>query len=124
MTASRNVPTGFASLFGIHSVTVTATARATIESFTQMNGIGVMPWGVLQGSYTPGQPYPIYTKDTGNANNGAISLPYVSSANCPVPNGANVYSDEIAGTTQSARSQSARRCRRSRATTAARPPRG
>lgn len=100
VTASRVVPTEFASLFGLHSVTVSATARATIESFTQMNGIGVMPWGVLQGSYTPGQPYPIYTKDTGNANNGAISLPYVNNANCPVPNGANVYSDEIAGTTQ------------------------
>jgi Flp pilus assembly protein TadG len=100
VTASRSVPTDFANLFGIHSVTVAATARATIESFTQMNGVGVMPWGVLQGSYTPGQPYPIYTKDTGNANNGALSLPYVNNANCPVPNGANIYSDEIAGTTQ------------------------
>ena len=64
-----------------------------------MNGLNVMPWGVLQGSYVPGQPYPIYTKDTGNANNGALSLPYVQSASCPVPNGANIYSDEIAGTT-------------------------
>jgi hypothetical protein len=100
VTTSRRVPTDFANLFGIHSVTVAATARATIESFTQMNGIGVMPWGVLQGSHTPGQPYPIDTKDTANANNGALSLPYVSGANCPVPNGANVYSDEIAGTTQ------------------------
>ena len=100
VTASRSVPTDFANLFGIHSVTVAAAARATIESFTQMNGIGVMPWGVLQSSYTPGQPYAIYTKDTANANNGALSLPYVSSADCPVPSGANVYSDEIAGTTQ------------------------
>ncbi len=64
-----------------------------------MNGLNVMPWGVLQGSYVPGQAYPIYTKDTGNANNGALSLPYVQSASCPVPNGANIYSDEIAGTT-------------------------
>lgn len=100
VTASRSVPTDFANLFGIHSVTVAAAARATIESFTQMNGIGVMPWGVLQSSYAPGQPYAIYTKDTANANNGALSLPYVSSADCPVPSGANVYSDEIAGTTQ------------------------
>jgi hypothetical protein len=100
VTAPRSVPTDFAGIFGLHSVTVTATAQATIESFTQMNGISVMPWGVLQGSYTPGQPYPIYTKDTANANNGALSLPYVSNANCPVPNGANVYSDEIAGSTQ------------------------
>jgi hypothetical protein len=56
--------------------------------------------GLLQSSYTPGQPYPIYTKDTTNANNGAISLPYVNNANCPVPSGASIYSDEIAGSTQ------------------------
>jgi hypothetical protein len=98
--ASRSVGTGFAGIFGIHSVTVSASARATIQSFSQVNGLNVMPWGVLQGSYTPGQPYPIYTKDTANANNGAISLPYVNNANCPVPSGASVYSDEIAGTTQ------------------------
>jgi putative Flp pilus-assembly TadE/G-like protein len=100
VSASRSVGTGFAAIFGIHSVTVSGTARATIQSFSQMNGINVMPWGVLQGSYVPGQPYPIYTKDTANANNGAISLPYVNNANCPVPSGASVYSDEIAGTTQ------------------------
>jgi hypothetical protein len=100
VNASRSVTTGFAGIFGIHSVTVSAKARATIESFSQMNGINVMPWGVLQSSYTPGQPYPIYTKDTANANNGAISLPYVNNANCPVPNGASIYSDEIAGSTQ------------------------
>jgi Flp pilus assembly protein TadG len=100
VTSTRTVPTWFTGVFGIHSVNVSATARATIESFTSVNGLNVMPWGVLQGSYTPGQPYPIYTKDTANANNGALSLPYVQSADCPVPSGANVYSDEIAGTTQ------------------------
>ena len=100
VNASRSVGTGFAGIFGIHSVTVSASARATIQSFSQVNGLNVMPWGVLQGSYTPGSPYPIYTKDTANANNGAISLPYVNNANCPVPSGASIYSDEIAGTTQ------------------------
>ncbi len=99
VSASRTVPTWFSGVLGVHSVTVTGSAQATIESFSSINGLNVMPWGVLQGSYTPGQPYPIYTKDTANANNGALSLPYVSGANCPVPNGANVYSDEIAGTT-------------------------
>jgi hypothetical protein len=94
------VGTGFAGIFGIHSVTVSASARATIQSFSQVNGLDVMPWGVLQGSYITGAPYPIYTKDTANANNGAISLPYVNNANCPVPSGASIYSDEIAGTTQ------------------------
>jgi hypothetical protein len=100
VNASRSVGTGFAGIFGIHSVTVSASARATIQSFSPVKGLNVMPWGVLQGSYTSGQPYPIYTKDTANANNGAISLPYVNNADCPVPNGANDYSDEIAGTTQ------------------------
>ena len=99
VNASRNVATWFTNVFGIHSVTVTGSARATIESFTTVNGINVMPWGVLKASYVTGQNYPIYTKDTGNANNGALSLPYVQSTNCPVPNGASVYSDEIAGTT-------------------------
>jgi Flp pilus assembly protein TadG len=97
--ASRNVATWFTNVFGIHSVTVKGSARATLESFTTVNGINVMPWGVLKASYVPNQPYAIYTKDTGNANNGALSLPYVQSTNCPVPNGASVYSDEIAGTT-------------------------
>ena len=58
-----------------------------------------MPWGVLKASYVPNQAYSIYTKDTSNANNGALSLPYVQSASCPVPNGSSVYSDEIAGAT-------------------------
>ena len=99
VNASRDVATWFTGVFGIHSVTVKGSATATIESFTTVNGLNVMPWGVLKASYVPGQAYPIYTKDTGNANNGALSLPYVQSASCPVPNGANIYSDEIAGTT-------------------------
>jgi Flp pilus assembly protein TadG len=99
VTVSRNVGTWFAGIFGYSSVKVTATARATIESYTQMQGQGAMPWGVLQGSYTPGQPYTIYTKTVGSTgNNGAISLPYVNNANCPVPSGATAYQDEINGT--------------------------
>ncbi len=98
-TRRANVATWFTSLFGIHSVTVKGAARATLESFTTVNGVNVMPWGVLKASYVPNQPYSIYTKDTNNANNGALSLPYVQSTNCPVPNGASIYSDEIAGTT-------------------------
>jgi hypothetical protein len=100
VTASRSVPTWFSGVLGIHSVTVSGSARATIESFTQINGENVMPWGVLQASYVPGQPYSVYTKTTQNANNGAISLPYVSSASCPVPSGSNAYSDEISGALQ------------------------
>ena len=40
------------------------------------------------------------SSDSSCANNGAISLPYVNNANCPVPSGASIYSDEIAGSTQ------------------------
>jgi Flp pilus assembly protein TadG len=99
VTITRNVGTWFTGIFGINSVRVTATARATIESYTQMQGQNAMPWGVLQGSYTMGLPYSIYTKaGTGSGNNGALSLPYVNNANCPVPNGANAYQNEIDGT--------------------------
>ena len=99
VTATRTVGTFFASVLGVTSAQVSATAQASVQSFSQIaGGTNVMPWGVLQGSYTPGSNYPIYTKDTANANNGAISLPYVSGANCPSPNGANAYSNEINGT--------------------------
>ena len=56
-----------------------------------------MPWGVMRNSFTPGQPYNIYT-DNSSSNNGALSLPYVNNVNCPVPNGASPYRDEISGT--------------------------
>jgi Flp pilus assembly protein TadG len=99
VTVTRDVGTWFTGIFGINSVKVSATARATIESYTQMNGQNVMPWGVLQGSYTPGQSYSIYSKTSGSTgNNGALSLPYVNNANCPVPNGASAYENEIDGT--------------------------
>ena len=78
VTATRNVDTFFTTIFGLDSVTETATAQATVESFTTINGVNAMPWGVLQGTYVPGQPYSIYTKTTANADNGALSLPYVA----------------------------------------------
>jgi Flp pilus assembly protein TadG len=97
VTVHRTVGTWFTGILGVKSVQVSATARATVESYTQINGESAMPWGVLQGTYVPGQQYSIYTKTTANANNGALSLPYVSSANCPVPSGANAYESEIDG---------------------------
>ena len=102
MTASpsprpgRRPPTS--PIFGFMSVTITATARATVSSFTTVHSNqDIMPWGVMKGTYTPGQRYQIYT-DNSSSNNGALSLPYVNNANCPVPNGANPYRDEIDGT--------------------------
>jgi Flp pilus assembly protein TadG len=97
VTATRSAPTFFTKVFGISSVTVTATARATLQSFqTIASNQDIMPWGVMKGTYTPGQSYSIYT-DNSSSNNGALSLPYVNNANCPVPNGANPYRDEIDG---------------------------
>jgi len=97
VTTSRTVPTWFAQIFGIGSARISATARATVESVTQAAGPAVMPWGVLQNSYTAGQTYSIYTTNVSNANNGAIDVPYVSGSNCPVPTGATTYSDLIGG---------------------------
>ena len=97
VTATRTVSTWFTHVLGLSNVKVTATARATVESFSQVNG-NAMPWGVLQATYVPGQQYSIYTKTTANANNGALSLPYVSGSNCPDPSGANAYQNEITGT--------------------------
>jgi Flp pilus assembly protein TadG len=98
VTASRTVNNGFAQLFGMSQTTVRVSARATVQSFTRVvSHQNVMPWGVLQGSYTPGSMYPIYTKDTNNANAGALQLPYTGGANCPAPSGANDYKDEITG---------------------------
>ena len=98
VTATRQAPTYFTKIFGFIGVTITATARATVSSFTTVHSNqDIMPWGVMKGTYTPGQSYEIYT-DNSSSNNGALSLPYVNNANCPVPNGANPYRDEIDGT--------------------------
>ena len=101
VTATRQAPTYFTRVFGFMGVTITATARATVSSFTTVrSNQDIMPWGVMKGTYTTGQSYEIYT-DNSSSNNGALSLPYVNNANCPVPNGANPYRDEIDGTLNS-----------------------
>ena len=98
VTATRTAPTYFSKIFGFSGVTITAAAQATVESFqTVASNQDIMPWGVMKDTYVPGQPYSIYT-DNSSSNNGALSLPYTNNANCPVPNGANPYRDEIDGT--------------------------
>ncbi len=97
VTATRVSSSYFARIFGNNSATLQATARATIESFTTVaSHQDIMPWGVMKNSFVPGQPYSIYT-DNSSSNNGALSLPYVNNASCPVPSGANPYRDEIDG---------------------------
>jgi Putative Flp pilus-assembly TadE/G-like len=98
VTATRQAPTYFAKIFGVGSVTITATARATVSSFTTVrSNQDIMPWGVMKGSYVAGQSYDLYT-DNSSSNNGALSLPYDSGSDCPIPNGANAYRNEIDGT--------------------------
>jgi hypothetical protein len=98
VTVTRTQPSFFAKLLGKNNITIKASARATVESITTLApSFDVMPWGVPQNDYVFSQEYSLYTNSPNNANNGALSLPYQSGINCPVPNGANLYRDEIAG---------------------------
>ena len=97
VSVTRESRSFFTSAFGIDSVPITASAQATVQSYTTVtSNHDIMPWGVMKNSFTPGQAYNIYT-DNSSSNNGALSLPYVNNTNCPVPNGANPYRDEISG---------------------------
>jgi Putative Flp pilus-assembly TadE/G-like len=100
VSATRQVGTWFASVFGVGSVTISVQARATVESLSTVNpgpGSAIMPWGVLQNTYVPGAAYSIYTKSTLNANNGAINLPYQSASSCTPTSGSTNYTYEIDG---------------------------
>jgi len=96
VTASRQVPSFFVQLLGFKTVKITVNSRATIQSFTTVDGHGVMPWGVMKNSFQAGQGYQIYT-DNSSSNNGALSLPYGSGGNCATPSGSSAYRDEIDG---------------------------
>jgi Flp pilus assembly protein TadG len=94
VTASRPASSFFAQVFGHDTITVKATAKATMVQ----SGGGVLPWGIMKGTYTPGTTYPIYTDGSG-PNNGAIRLPAwdSSSGSCVDHGGTSLYSDEISG---------------------------
>jgi Flp pilus assembly protein TadG len=97
VTVTRTAPSFFAKLLGKNSATIRASAQATVKSITTMaSNFDVMPWAVMKNTYQLGNQYPIYTDNT-SSNNGAISLPYQNGTNCPTPNGANPYRDEISG---------------------------
>ena len=98
VTVTRTSPSFFAKLLGTNNATIQATARATVETVTTLApSFDVMPWGVPKQDCVFSQEYSLYTNSPNNANNGALSLPYVNGTNCPTPNGANPYRDEIAG---------------------------
>ena len=95
----RTAPTYFARLFGKTSVAITTPAKATLMN----SGGGVMPWGVMKGTYTPGTNYPIYTDNSG-PNNGAIRVPAwdTASSTCTANTvnglgGSSLYTAEIRG---------------------------
>ena len=95
----RTAPTYFARLFGKTSVAITTPAKATLMN----SGGGVMPWGVMKGTYTPGTSYPIYTDNSG-PNNGAIRVPAwdTASSTCTANTvngmgGSQLYTAEIQG---------------------------
>jgi len=97
VTATRTAPTFFLHVLGFDSVTVTATAQATVESYTSYASTGnVMPFGVMKNNYVLGQSYTIYG-DGSSSNSGALSLDISSGGNCSAANGANDFRDTING---------------------------
>ena len=97
VTATRSAPTFFAQVLGIASGTVSATARATIESYTSYTSTGnVLPFGVMKQNYTLGQSYTIYG-DGSSSNNGGLSLDISSGGGCSPANGASDLRNTISG---------------------------
>jgi Flp pilus assembly protein TadG len=97
VTATRSAPTFLARLLGINSGTVSATARATVESYTSYTSTGnVLPFGVMKGDYALGQSYTIYG-DGSSSNNGGLSLDISSGGGCSPASGANDLRNTIAG---------------------------
>jgi Flp pilus assembly protein TadG len=97
VSATRSAPTFFAKVFGWSSANVTASAQASIESYTTYASSGnLMPWGVMKGNYVSGNSYTIYG-DGSSSNNGALSIDIKSGASCASANGANDYRNTIDG---------------------------
>jgi Flp pilus assembly protein TadG len=69
-----NKKTFFAGIFGINRVNVGATATAMVGSPSEITG--VLPWAVLQGTYTPGVEYNLKygSPDLGPGNFGAVAI--------------------------------------------------
>jgi len=98
VTAHRTAPGFFSRIFGIHSMNLTATASATIKSYSKITSTGqVMPWAVMKDSWQLGSQYSLYTDNT-SPNNGAVNLPVKdSSGTCSTTTGASDYNNAIVG---------------------------
>lgn len=88
----------FSKLLGFGSQNISATARATVFSYTKVVSTGqVMPWGVMKASWVLGSSYSLYV-DNSTPNNGALSLPIKnSSGTCSATSGGSDYSNSIIG---------------------------
>ena len=98
VTATRNNPTFLAEIFGIGSVDISATAQATIETVTTATDAdSIMPWGVMQDSFTYGQTVSLFGGLDQTGNFGAIDLPN-GPPSCGISPGASSYRGNIDGT--------------------------
>jgi Flp pilus assembly protein TadG len=98
VTASKPAQSFFAKALTSKKVTTTVSATATFMN----SGGGALPWGVIKGSYTPGNTYPIFVDQSG-PNFGSIRLPAwdTASQTCTTGGvtggGANLYASEVSG---------------------------
>ena len=100
VTVSRTSPAYFSKLLGIGSAGISATAKATVLSYTKVVSTGqVMPWGVMRASWVLGSQYSLYV-DNSTPNNGALSLDGKSGSSCQSTSGASDYNNEISGSLQ------------------------
>jgi Flp pilus assembly protein TadG len=97
VSASRVAPGYLTRVFGLSGVTVSGSARATIESVVGYASTGnVMPWGIMRGSYTVGSSYSMKIANDGSSQSGALDIPY--EGGCSGASGSNDYRQLINGT--------------------------
>ncbi len=97
VSASRTMPSIFAQLFGLGTETVSASSRATIETYTTVGaGQDIMPWAVMKTDFQVGAAYSLYGDKTSNPTYGGLALP-VEQDGCSEAS-PNDYRGLIAGT--------------------------
>jgi Flp pilus assembly protein TadG len=73
VTITRSSPTYILGLFGVHTITVSSTAKATVEALSQVSG-HVAPYAVSQASYANGTGTTLFDENAPGAY-GTIDLP-------------------------------------------------
>jgi Flp pilus assembly protein TadG len=73
VTVTRSSPTYILGLFGVHTITVSSTAKATVEALSQVSG-HVAPYTVSQASYANGTGTTLFDENAPGAY-GTIDLP-------------------------------------------------